>query len=573
MKRTILLFLLLALFLSGCAGTETAPPATDPVEQLPTWQTPDTQLHASVKTYKPSEAINALQSAGDSLLVTGNTELTLLKKGALVVTAPIASNTSAVQILSDGFGCYLPDSNELQLLDRDLKRTGSYQLPEQPDDVPMIAPDGKTAYYCVGPEIKVYDLELKITRKLKFTTCTAQKLTGIWLDGSVLSCAVTYDTGKETVMYISTQDGSVTHTDNGIAWMVSSSDNYMLQRKDGSVRQLICGKTGSAPSNLQIPEQDRVFPVIELGGMVSFNGTDTLAFFDASTGKQTATVKLSETVDIQYVASTDDGIWFSDGQLLCCWDLKQTPAQDETVYKTPLYTRGNPDADGLAQCQTRADALSATYGVQILLAEAAVAAPGDYTLESEYQIPDITAMLDQLEKVLQTYPAEFLKTSSKNSVQLCIVRSVSGEAVPVFYWHEATPRIVLPVGCDAADAVAMGMGYVVNSRVISASTKLDKWLRLNPKKFEYGDAPEETWLEGENRAFVDAVSATSATEDRSRIFRQAMKPDNADTFSSEAMQKKLEMLCTAIRDTWDWKKSPETFPWEQYLAYSLTYQK
>jgi len=88
--------------------------------------------------------------------------------------------------------------------------------------------------------------------------------------------------------------------------------------------------------------------------------------------------------------------------------------------------------------------------------------------------------------------------------------------------------------------------------------------------------PDEGQLETmrrEGRAFADAMSATSATEDRSRIFHQAMKPDNAETFASETMQKKLEMLCIAIRDTWDWKKSAETYPWEQYLNESLAYQK
>jgi len=336
---------------------------------------------------------------------------------------------------------------------------------------------------------------------------------------------------------------------------------------------LICGDTATAPSDLKLPETDTVFPAIGLGGMAAFGPDNTLAFYDAATGKRTAAVTLSAPVAVTCAASAEDRFWFSDGKQLYCWDMTKTPVKDETVYKTPLYTRDKPDTAGLTQCQTRADALHAEHGVQILLSEAAVAAPGDYVLESEYQTADITAMLDAIEAALKIYPAGFLKTSAKNGLQLCIVRSVSGGAEPTFYWDNATPYIILPAGCDAADGLAMGLGYVINSRVMSASTKLDKWLNLNPKKFSYGDTPDDAYLAGEGRAFADAMSATSATEDRSRIFHQAMKPDNAETFASETMQKKLEMLCIAIRDTWDWKKSAETYPWEQYLNESLAYQK
>ena len=574
MKRTILALLLLALFFGGCGKKETEPPISDPAKpEVPSWHVPDAQLHDAVQAYRPNDAIRGLMNFGDSILIVGETSLTVLRDGVPVATATTAAGASVGQLLHDGYGCYLSDSNELQMYDRDLQPTGSYPLPEQPDGNPAIAPDGKTVYYCAGPEIKAYDLELKITRKLKFTTCSRQVLTGIWLDGTVLSCAVTYDTGEETIMYLSAQDGTLTHTDAGIAWMSTSGDAYMLQRRDGSVRQLISGSGESAPINLQLPEDAAVFPAIEVGGMTAFGEDNTLRFYNVSTGMQTAAVAVSVPVDIRYTATAGDCIWFSDGEMLYCWEPAKTPTQEETVYKTPLYTRESPDADGLAQCQTRADVIAAEHGVQILLAEAAVATPGDYVPESEYQTVDIMVMLDQLETVLQQYPAGFLKTSSKNKVQLCIVRSVSGEKAPVFYWHSATPCIVLPTGCDVADGLAMGLGYVVNSRVISASTKADKWLNLNPKNFTYGDVPEQSYLDGKDRAFVDVMSATSATEDRSRIFHQAMKPDNADTFASETMQKKLEMFCVAIRDTWGWKKSAEIYPWEQYLTNSLAYVK
>ena len=117
-----------------------------------------------------------------------------------------------------------------------------------------------------------------------------------------------------------------------------------------------------------------------------------------------------------------------------------------------------------------------------------------------------------------------------------------------------------------------GLGYVVDSHVLGNSSKYDYWDALNPEGFVYGTA-DEAYLSGEQRAFADATSMNSAVEDRSRILYEAMKPDNADMFQSEIMQKKLLLLCQAIRDAWNlqWKK--ETYPWEQYLTESIAYKK
>ena len=65
----------------------------------------------------------------------------------------------------------------------------------------------------------------------------------------------------------------------------------------------------------------------------------------------------------------------------------------------------------------------------------------------------------------------------------------------------------------------------------------------------------------------------SVTEDRSRIFWQAMLPDNAQMFKSEIMQKKLLLLCQGIRDAWRLQWKEETYPWEQYLSESIAYKK
>jgi len=48
---------------------------------------------------------------------------------------------------------------------------------------------------------------------------------------------------------------------------------------------------------------------------------------------------------------------------------------------------------------------------------------------------------------------------------------------------------------------------------------------------------------------------------------------NEAYFKSEIMQEKLLVLSKAIREAFGWKKSEETFRWEQYLNESLAYKK
>ena len=63
------------------------------------------------------------------------------------------------------------------------------------------------------------------------------------------------------------------------------------------------------------------------------------------------------------------------------------------------------------------------------------------------------------------------------------------------------------------------------------------------------------------------------TEDRSRLFANAMLEDNSEMFESSAMQKKLRSVCVALREAYDWQKVTEPFPWEQYLSKPIAAKK
>ena len=113
---------------------------------------------------------------------------------------------------------------------------------------------------------------------------------------------------------------------------------------------------------------------------------------------------------------------------------------------------------------------------------------------------------------------------------------------------------------------------MVDSHVLGNSPLVDDWDQLNPEGFAYGEAPNQQLLEGDTRAFVDEKSMESVIEDRSRIFWQAMKPDNAQVFATSVMQSKLRQLCLGIRDAWRLEKKTDVYRWEQYLTESVAYQ-
>ena len=111
----------------------------------------------------------------------------------------------------------------------------------------------------------------------------------------------------------------------------------------------------------------------------------------------------------------------------------------------------------------------------------------------------------------------------------------------------------------------------MQTHILTESTALDQWEALNPAGFVYGEANPDAdiYLQGQTRAFVDRYSMGSLKEDQARILENAMLPGKEAVFQSEYMQRKLNALCTGIREAYRLKKHPDSLPWEQYLVTPL----
>lgn len=603
MKKLLCFLGVLILLLAGCSNESpvetvvtTAPATTEP-EPTGVYM-PQSDLESETQGAVRMYDISAgnwqwvAGIGGDVLLgETGSkTMLTVLsgEEGYLSDPAELSFHAHAAQSGSSavygGYAFYDADNKQMLFLDAQLSVTETVVLPEDATGNPICSPDGSQIYYCAGQEVRSMDVQRGITRLIKSHGCKSQTILGCYMNGEVLAVMLTYADDSRAVVYISATDGLTITTQKQDASLYTAGDAYVLFRKDGIVRQILFeGQDGI--SCLNIPDT-YVYAALDLGGVLGFAVTEEgvqASVYDMVSGKVSASVALKGYCDVEsvYVDGANQLVWMllepanNGKQMLLRWDPYKSPVEDETVYTGPRYTAENPDKDGIKLADKRTDKLETTHGVTIRIWTDATKRSVGPELETEYQTEAINSVLDDLEQVLELFPDNFLYKSVTNYIRICIVRSIDGRITYGQYWVGTEPYIVICPGVDVREAFIRSVSYVVESHTLGNSSLIDTWEDLNPDGFAYSEeviAPEG-YLEGDERAFVDEASMVSVTEDRSRVFWQAMLPDNAEVFASETMQAKLRQLCLAIRDAWRWEKKTEVFLWEQYLNEPVAYQK
>ena len=163
---------------------------------------------------------------------------------------------------------------------------------------------------------------------------------------------------------------------------------------------------------------------------------------------------------------------------------------------------------------------------------------------------------------------------------LSLVHSLEEEKTSALYWEGGACHIIL-AGTDVEEALMLGIGNAVDTHVLGNSFDYDTWDELNPWWFSYTYDYEENLqrsnpencLEGSNRYFTDLTAMSYPTEDRARLFANALMEDNAEMFEANPIQKKLRCVCIAIREAYDYQEDTEVFTWEQYLARAIAPSK
>lgn len=605
MKRWLGLLALLVV-LSGCTakGDTTIDPNATGANGIPLpnqgqglydpEHTIETQTGGAIKAYllgaRDSQAFAAM---GNDFLLFGKDRLTLLTGENLTeVTTITAPNlpmpgSGMVQVSTEGVAYYNSKSCAVVFVGRNLREYGRLQLSETPTGGAYLTPDWKMLYYCTGEGIRVLDLETGICRTVKAQQTTSQSITGGFLDGTVLRCRMTLTDGTERTIAVSAQTGETLAEGVYLDDLVCAGQQYFMPKQAGTMTEWIFGQGTGQSQNFWPANTENVVPLPESNGavtVVSMEGGSRLDYYDLTTGKRTASVELPDMTNGKVLTSGKGMVWFSCGGILYRWELALSKIKDEAGYIAPRYTLRDPDEEGLAAFEIRAQALERTYGVEILYwNEVSELAPWDYSFEIEYLTQSYEIGFAGLEAAMAKFPEDFFRKAADRTgsgiLRIVLVRGIYGPqeqgtlrpAAGIQYLLDGESYIALSVGTELEQNFYHELGHVIDTKVLSSCSVFYEWNNLNPSGFRYDndyianqDRQDGQYLEGENRYFIDMYSMSFPVEDRSRIFEYACMPGNESYFTSQYMQAKLQRVCRGIREAFDLPEG--TYIWEQYLV-------
>ncbi len=586
MKKLIIILAGL-LLLWGCAAQDQAEAPADTQaseeatrEVLVSLYDPGSEIEeqtsGAVRAYPLGDGIytDLVTMKGNLLVVSASGDITLLQGIEGQIAATEATDLMRTEkglplwTSDQGAAYYVPQSNEVVLLDVNLLEVARLPLPEDIQGDPVVLLQRNEVFYCTGQEIRAMDIQTGISRRVRMHSCTSQSLTGAFFEDTILGCRITDQQGTEKVVYLYADTGTVVQEDITLGTLYTRGTAYYAVRSDGSHTQVLFGAADGETMTLETDPQG-LLEALPLGGAVRCTAQESgleLELYDFTSGARSAAISIPGLTMPIATASDAEGFWFIIDQMLYRWEPSQSPTNDDTSYVAQLYTQQNPDTQGLAGCQQRAEALKA-YGVDLRIWTDVDT--GDFVCEPEYRVSFTEKALDALEGVLKEFPEEFLATTG--NIRLNLVRTVAGD-MPVQYWQGNTCCIIVPTEL-AAEGFLWGLGYGIDARVLGNSKELDTWDDLNPKGFEYtydyaaNEAREDA---GDHLdSFVDQRAMSFPTEDRARVFMAAMQVGNAELFAKDALQKKLLRLCEGIREAYNLEDSTSVFPWEQYLEEPL----
>jgi hypothetical protein len=186
-----------------------------------------------------------------------------------------------------------------------------------------------------------------------------------------------------------------------------------------------------------------------------------------------------------------------------------------------------------------------------------------------------------LQKALSAFPKDFFTKNADEKLQIALVGRIQGavykgtlpESGCVQFWNGKTPILMVTLDENFEFNLYHGLFLYMETRILSKSSAMYEWFRLNPSGFTYDnsyvknmDRTDTTYVDGAKPYFVDLFSMSYAKEDRARLFAYACTEGNAETFKHTAIQTKLQRICKGIREAYGLKKVETKFLWEQYKS-------
>ena len=524
------------------------------------------------------------------------TELTIFNEDMTQIVYTINLGAGAVhpqaqmQMSQQGMAYCDSENRVLVFLNAMMVETGRIYLPENLQGDAWVSPDWKNAYFCTDEGICSMDLQTGISRLLRQQSAHSQQITGILGDGLALRYEAELTEGQKQIFLVDAQSGEILRQDGDMVTLNTNGENYFFAQNISGVRSL---RFGAGQEHKAFwPLEDTAEPVMLFEDnavvMVQSSKEQTgLVRYDLTTGKRTAEVMLPDVTRVWGLAEgKTNQLWFfgenTEGNaLLYCWDAEKSVIEDEAVYTAPWYTLEEPDTDGLAQVQKKADALGKKFGVEILIWEAAAqTAPKDQVFTQEHMTQLYIHYLAKVEQVLGDFPKAVFTKPTTDPLQIALLNKIQGEPVwgtlaetdCLQFWNGDVPVVAITFGEDFERNLYHGIYLYMEARILSKSSAIYEWHKYNPSGFKYDndyiknlDRTDTKYITGKKPYFIDLFSMSYAKEDRATIFEYACMPGNEEIFKSSAIQKKLQRICKGIREAYGLKKVETEFLWEQYL--------
>ena len=603
--------LLLCLLLWGCSR-QTAPAEPPPEAEAVSAEAglydpghPMEQRYPGlVRAYPlPFPKVLGIRALGKDVLVFsgyGGTTMTvftgedLQKAASLTLDFALQPEEPSLQIRENTLSYFDPVRLETVLLDHRLQELRRIAAPEGLSGTPLLSPDGNILYYCTGWSVAAWNLSTGIRRTVKELSYESQELTALHLDGQILECTIR-DRDTATRLLLSSDQGLEVDTLPDTARLHTAGGRYFAELTSGYQTLMVFGQAGEAPE-LLLPEhvwqQQFYLPEDHAAVTVSAGEDGTrLDYFELNTGSLRSALELEGTQTIRHlVNSRDHAVYIlahdpdADQEILYRWDVLRQPPDPASVRscRTAYHSPEDPDIQALEACMEYAKTIGETYGITVRVWEEAVhTQPWDYRFQPEALAPVLYKELKLLQQRLDRYPEGVLQQTREHfaGLTICLVRQISGtgeegslsSATGIQFFQDNEAYVVITTGRHSEQALYHELYHVMETHILTESTALDPWESLNPAGFVYGGSQDgsDVYLQGQTKAFVDRYSMSALKEDRARILENAMLPGKQALFRSEYMQRKLNALCTGIREAYHLKKHPESLPWEQYLVTPL----
>ena len=609
MARCLCVLLMLALLLGGCA-TQSAEPTVPITSSGP-------EISAPAGLYVPQSAVEEntngavrsfkLENAdyfdcavvGEELILMHTSEgigtftlyagANLEQVRTINLGTNVAPTRAQMQINAQGIGYFDSQAKAVVFLNHDFVEIGRMYLPQEITGSAWLTPDWKSVYFCTEKGIHEMDLQTGISRLLLEQKAYFQEITGGFGDGEVLRYVLEITEGQKETILIDAETGMALQKGAAFDNLVTQDQQYFLPDVIRGVRQLRFGNEEA--HQVLWPGEVTAEPVMLFANnavmmVETVDQQTSLSYYDLVTGKHFADITLEGVTEVWGIRGDGKGgVWLfardtENVQWLYHWNCAKNRVMDPEQYTEPLYSPETPNTEGLAQVAQDAQSVGNKFGIEVLTWQDAVAvAPADQFFTAEYMTQIYDYYLPRLEQALSIFPeGMFAKVADK--LQIALVKEIAGE--PAWGTLAQTDCVQFYDGNTAVVAVTLtenferelyhGLYLALETRVLSKSSALYEWFRLNPSDFKYDNSYianlnrwDTTYITGGNMYFIDLFSMSYAKEDRATIFEYACMPGNGDYFQTTIMREKRKRICNGVREAYGLKNVETTYLWEQYL--------